>query len=54
MASPEWLIERGIGEDRAVLVENGEIVEARIATAATPSRSAKAASNISSRAVLPA
>jgi hypothetical protein len=31
MASPEWLIERGIGEDRAVLVENGEIVEARIA-----------------------
>jgi hypothetical protein len=27
---PEWLVERGIGETRAVLVENGEIVEARI------------------------
>lgn len=27
---PEWLVERGIGEDRAVLIENGEIVEARI------------------------
>ncbi len=27
---PEWLIERGIGETRAVLVEDGEIVEARI------------------------
>ena len=29
MPSPEWLIERGIGETRAVLVENGRIVEAR-------------------------
>ncbi len=28
---PDWLIERGIGETRAALVENGEIVEARIA-----------------------
>ena len=27
---PEWLIERGIGETRAALVENGEIIEARI------------------------
>jgi len=27
---PEWLIERGIGETRAVLVEHGEIVESRI------------------------
>lgn len=27
---PEWLIERGIGETRAVLVEDGRIVEARI------------------------
>jgi hypothetical protein len=27
---PEWLVERGIGEIRAALVENGEIVEARI------------------------
>jgi ribonuclease G len=27
---PEWLIERGVGETRCVLVENGEIVEARI------------------------
>lgn len=27
---PEWLAERGIGESRAVLVEHGEIVEARI------------------------
>jgi hypothetical protein len=27
---PEWLIERGIGETRAVLVEDGAIVEARI------------------------
>jgi hypothetical protein len=27
---PEWLIERGIGETRAALVENGEILEARI------------------------
>jgi ribonuclease G len=26
---PEWLIERGIGESRAALVERGEIVEAR-------------------------
>src|SRR4051794_22403690 len=30
MRSPEWLVERGIGETRAVLVEDGEIVEARI------------------------
>ena len=30
MPSPEWLIERGIGETRAVLVENGRILEARI------------------------
>ena len=27
---PEWLIEQGIGETRAVLVDGGEIVEARI------------------------
>ncbi|WP_324805709.1 ribonuclease [Sphingomonas sp. LY29] len=27
---PEWLIERGIGEVRAALVERGEILEARI------------------------
>jgi ribonuclease G len=27
---PEWLIERGIGETRAALVDRGEIVEARI------------------------
>jgi Ribonuclease G/E len=27
---PEWLIERGIGETRVVLVEDGRIVEARI------------------------
>ncbi|HEX6073474.1 MAG TPA: ribonuclease, partial [Sphingomicrobium sp.] len=27
---PEWRIERGIGETRAALVEDGEIVEARI------------------------
>ena len=27
---PEWLIERGIGETRAVLVEGGKIIEARI------------------------
>jgi hypothetical protein len=27
---PEWLVERGIGETRAALVENGDIVEARI------------------------
>ena len=27
---PEWLVERGIGETRAVLIENGEIVEAQI------------------------
>ena len=27
---PEWLLERGIGETRAALVENGEIVETRI------------------------
>jgi hypothetical protein len=27
---PEWLIERGIGETRAALVEDGEIVEARV------------------------
>ena len=28
---PEWLVERGIGETRAALVDNGEIVEARVA-----------------------
>ncbi len=34
---PEWLIERGIGETRAALVEGGAIVEARIALdGATP------------------
>jgi ribonuclease G len=27
---PEWLIERGIGEDRAVRIKDGEIVQARI------------------------
>jgi hypothetical protein len=27
---PEWLIERGIGETRAALVEDGHIIEARI------------------------
>jgi hypothetical protein len=27
---PEWLIERGIGETRAALVDNGEILEARL------------------------
>ena len=27
---PEWLIERGIGETRAALVENDEIIEARV------------------------
>jgi hypothetical protein len=27
---PEWLIERGIGDDRAALVDNGEILEARV------------------------
>ena len=27
---PEWVIEQGIGETRAALIENGEIVEARI------------------------
>jgi len=27
---PEWLIERGIGETRAALVEDGEIIETRI------------------------
>src|SRR5690242_12703566 len=31
MTSPEWVIERGIGEDRAVLIDDDEIVEARIA-----------------------
>lgn len=30
MKSPEWLIERGIGETRAALVEDGNIIEARI------------------------
>jgi len=30
MPSPEWLIERGIGETRCVLVEGSRIVEARI------------------------
>jgi hypothetical protein len=27
---PEWLIERGIGENRAALIEGGELVEARV------------------------
>jgi hypothetical protein len=27
---PEWILEHGIGEDRAVRIEKGEIVEARI------------------------
>ena len=27
---PEWVLERGIGETRAALVENGEIVEAQV------------------------
>jgi ribonuclease G len=30
MPLPEWLIERGVGETRAALIEDGEIVEARI------------------------
>jgi len=37
---PEWLIERGIGENRCALIEAGEIVEARIALdGVTPSGS---------------
>ena len=27
---PEWLVEHGIGETRAALIDNGEIVEARV------------------------
>jgi len=27
---PEWLVEEGVGETRAALIENGEIVEARV------------------------
>src|SRR3954452_16395171 len=27
---PEWLIERGIGETRSALVDDGDIIEARI------------------------
>lgn len=27
---PDWLVEQGIGESRAVRIENGEIVEARV------------------------
>lgn len=27
---PEWIVERGIGETRAALIEDGEIVEARV------------------------
>src|SRR5579872_6452683 len=30
MPSLDWLIEEGIGEVRAALIENGEIIEARI------------------------
>jgi hypothetical protein len=30
MRSPEWLIERGIGETRAAMLEDGRILEARI------------------------
>ena len=30
MTSPEWRVERGIGESRYALIEDGEIVEARI------------------------
>ena len=33
---PEWLVERGIGETRAALVEDGVIVEARIALDGAP------------------
>lgn len=41
---PEWLIERGIGETRAVLADNGEIIEARIELdGATPAGSVVAA-----------
>ena len=42
---PEWLIERGIGETRAVLVEDGEIVEARI----EPEGTARAGSVVAAR-----
>lgn len=27
---PEWVVEQGIGETRAALIENGEIIEARV------------------------
>lgn len=41
---PEWLIERGIGETRAALVDGGEIIEARIALeGAIPAKSVIAA-----------
>jgi hypothetical protein len=29
-SNPQWIIERGIGETRAALVEDGEIIEARV------------------------
>jgi hypothetical protein len=45
---PEWVIERGIGESRAALIESGEIVEARIELeGVTPSGSVIAARRIS-------
>lgn len=46
---PEWLVERGIGETRAVLVNGGDIVEARIQLEGTrPAGSIVAARLVSS------
>lgn len=36
MTLPEWLVERGIGETRAALVDHGEIIEARIQLDGSP------------------
>jgi ribonuclease G len=44
---PEWLIERGIGETRAALIEGGEIIEARV----TPEGVALAGSTVAARLV---
>jgi hypothetical protein len=45
---PEWLIERGIGETRAVLADKGEIIEARVELdGATPAGSVVAARLVS-------
>ena len=45
---PDWLIERGIGEDRAVRIADGDIVEARVLVAGVVRHGTRLAARVTS------